>query len=105
MIVLSIPVHVRVDGRNFAEVSCLPKFFGVEDLRGGTALVPDLHRALAGASVGGTHALGVIHGEGHGLFLVYVLAGVERCDECSQCRCCGVATITASIFLSSSMWR
>ncbi len=41
----------------------------------------DLHRALAGALIRGAHALGVLHAERHGLFLVDVLAGVERGDE------------------------
>jgi hypothetical protein len=38
----------------------------------------DLHGALAGPLVSGAHALGVVHAERHGLFLVDVLARVER---------------------------
>ena len=44
--------------------------------------MPDLHDALfAGVLVRGAHALGVVHGERHGLFLVDVLAGIERGGE------------------------
>ena len=43
--------------------------------------MPDLHRAFAGFLVRRAHALGVVDGERHGLFLIHVLAGVERGDE------------------------
>src|ERR1017187_5422696 len=44
-------------------------------------LVADLHRAARRPLHGGSHALGLLHREGHGLFLVDVLAGIERRHE------------------------
>ena len=43
--------------------------------------MPDLHSSVSNPLVGGTHALGVIDGEGHRLFLVNVLARFKRIDE------------------------
>ncbi len=55
------------------------------DCSGGCPLVPNLHRALsarpARAQVSRAHFLGVVHREGHGLFLVDVLARIERRHE------------------------
>ena len=48
----------------------------------GSELVADLDGALtAGAFRGGAHLLRLVHGEGHGLFDVDMLAGVERANE------------------------
>ena len=55
---------------------------GVGDVAAGGELVADLDGApAAGAFESGAHLLGMVHREGHGLFLVDVLAGVERGDE------------------------
>ena len=43
--------------------------------------MPDLHRPAPGILIRGSHALGVIHIERHGFFLVDLLAGIERSDE------------------------
>src|SRR5580658_6965938 len=41
----------------------------------------NLHGELGSLTVGGAHAFGMIYGEGHGLFLVDVLAGFNGVDE------------------------
>ena len=41
----------------------------------------DLHDALAGLVVRGAHALGMVHRERHRLFLIHMLAGIERGHE------------------------
>ncbi len=77
-----VAVHVGVDGGDLAHIrSGLRKFTASATWPDEQPLVADLHGALAGLLEGGAHALGVVHGERHGLFLVDVLAGVQRGDE------------------------
>src|ERR1022692_1098374 len=76
-----VAVHVRVDGRDFADIAGLQKVDRVAHLTGRTSLVADLHGAPAGALVSRAHALGMLHAERHGLFLIDVFAGVERRHE------------------------
>ena len=59
----------------------IEKADGVRHLPGGGPLVAYLHGAPAGALKRRAHFLGVRHRERHGLFLVDVLAGVERGRE------------------------
>src|SRR5205823_1291840 len=73
-----VPVHVRMNGGDLAHVAGGQEICGVGYLPGGTPLMSDLHRALSRFLVSGSHPFGVIHGERHGLFLVHVLAGIER---------------------------
>ena len=76
-----VAVHVRVNGGDLADIAGGEKVGGVGHLTGRTGLMADLHGALAGFLVGGAHALGVVDGERHGLFLIDVLAGIERGGE------------------------
>ena len=58
------------------------KLDGVGNGAGGSILMADLHGMLAAVFlVGGAHALGVIHGERHGLFLIDMLAGGDGGGE------------------------
>ena len=77
-----VAVHVGVNHGDLAHQLGLEKAERVGELSGRGPLVPDLHDALfAGVLVRRAHALGVVHRERHGLFLVDVLAGIERGGE------------------------
>ncbi len=58
------------------------KLLRISHVTEGARLVPDLHGMLAGIlAEGRAHAFGVIDGERHRLFLVHMLARVERGAE------------------------
>ena len=74
-----VAVHVGVDGGDLAHRR--PPESAASASGRNCRLVPDLHRRLPRPLVRRAHALGVVDGERHGLFLVDVLAGFQRSDE------------------------
>ena len=54
---------------------------GVRDVAEGTGLMTDLDHAITRALVRGAHGFGLVDREGHGLFLINVLAGVHGGNE------------------------
>jgi hypothetical protein len=66
----------------------------------------DLHGMLAAVFLeGGAHALGVIHGERHGLFLVHMLAGGDGRGEVLAVEVLRRAITTASMSLRANSSR
>ena len=54
---------------------------GIGDLARGTRLMAHLHHAARRTLASGAHGFCVIHRERHGLFLIYVFAGVHGSHE------------------------
>ena len=77
-----VAVHVRVDGRDLAHQFGREETGGVGSRARGCSLMADLDHALSARAaclkVSRPHFLGVLHREGHGLFLVDVLPCLER---------------------------
>ncbi len=78
-----IAIHVHVDHRDLAQpLRVGKKLLRVSHVAEGAGLVPDLHDMFAAVlTEGRAHALGVVDSERHRLFLINVLARVERGAE------------------------
>jgi hypothetical protein len=76
-----VAIHVHVDGGDLAHVAGREETLRIGHLAGGNALVTDLDGELGRFQIGGAHAFGMVHREGHGLFLVDVLAGFDGMHE------------------------
>ena len=76
-----VAVHARLDHGDLAHQLRLEEAHGVGELAERGPLMPTCTVRPVGALIGGAHALGVIGIERHGLFLIDVLAGVERGGE------------------------
>ena len=78
----SVPVHARLNGGDFTHQFGFEETERVGQLSGGGPLMANLHHPLvAGVLVRRAHLLGMLHRERHRLFLVDMLARVQRGSE------------------------